>query len=109
MNPVATPDQRRRIGAARWSLLPVVWLAALAMAAEPADHLFIGEHILTMAAGSETAAEPPGAVAIRGETIVWVGGADSASDWVGPAFLGQPGPATGGPGDRFREPHADTQ
>lgn len=68
------------------SLLLLAWLgAAGAQAGEAADHVFIGEHILTMAAdpGIETAA--PTALAVRGEEIVWLGDAADAGTYTGPA------------------------
>jgi len=55
-------------------------VALPAVAAEPADHLFVGDHILTMEGPAQESR--PTAVAIRGDTIVWVGERDAASAWV---------------------------
>ncbi len=45
---------------------------------EAADHLFVGDHILTMEAEGATA------VAVTGDTIVWVGDRAEADAWRGP-------------------------
>jgi predicted amidohydrolase YtcJ len=66
-------------------LLPVLSLSVSPVqAAEPADHLFIGEHIITMTAAEEADLPHPTALAVRGERIVWVGDASDAGSWTGP-------------------------
>jgi hypothetical protein len=47
----------------------------------PADLLFVGEHILTVEPGSPHVTD----VAVRGDTIVAVGGKDDVEDFVGPS------------------------
>ena len=59
--------------------------ATIAQAATPADHLFVGENILTMTLAYEAGGERPTALATRGEEIVWVGDAEGAAAWTGPA------------------------
>ena len=59
--------------------------ATLSQAATPADHLFVGENILTMTPAYEAGGERPTALATRGEEIVWVGDAGDAGAWTGPA------------------------
>ncbi len=46
----------------------------------PADHLFVGENIITMVDQEDG----PTALAVRGEQIVWLGDAAEASAWIGP-------------------------
>ncbi len=66
-------------------LLAAFTLAVLPLrAAEPADHLFVGEHIITMTADDEADLPRPTALAVRGEEIVWVGDARDAAAWTGP-------------------------
>ncbi len=45
----------------------------------PADHLFIGEHIITMRSPDDT----PTALAVIDEEIVWLGREEDAEDWIG--------------------------
>ena len=61
-------------------LLPVS-----ALAAEPAEHLFLGEHIITMAAEfQDEGAARPTALAIREGQIIWLGSAQDSAAWTGP-------------------------
>ena len=46
----------------------------------PADHLFIGEHIITM----RNPDDAPTALAVIDDEIVWLGGEQEASNWTGP-------------------------
>jgi predicted amidohydrolase YtcJ len=59
-----------------------LWLAAppTARAAGPADLVFVGEHIITMTAPDHRV----GALAVRGENIVWTGPSLQAAPWIGP-------------------------
>jgi predicted amidohydrolase YtcJ len=59
-------------------------LAGAAAAAEPADHLFVGEHIITMEADYPDLEARPTALAVQGEKIVWLGDAADAGEWTGP-------------------------
>jgi len=69
-------------------------VAALAAAAPtlataapaPLDHLFIGDHIITMAADFRAEAAPT-ALGVRGERIVWVGDASDAAAHRGPGTV----------------------
>ena len=73
--------------------LALLLLPGIPLRAEvPADHLFIGRHIISM----EASAEPPGksvaetrstALAVRGEKIVWLGSEAEADGWIGPDTL----------------------
>ncbi|MGE0624542.1 MAG: amidohydrolase [Pseudomonadales bacterium] len=66
-------------------LLPALSLAVSStQAAEPADHLFTGEHIITMTASDADPDRRPTAVAVRGDNIVWIGDAREAEPWTGP-------------------------
>jgi predicted amidohydrolase YtcJ len=58
-------------------LLAGVGISAGVHAAEPADHLFIGEHIITMTDDDSK----PSALAIRGERIIWVGDRSDSAAW----------------------------
>jgi predicted amidohydrolase YtcJ len=61
-------------------LLPVS-----AFAAEPAEHLFVGEHIITMTADfQEKGPARPTALATRDGRIVWLGSAQDSAAWTGP-------------------------
>ncbi len=70
--------------AERLTLAAALLAAPMVMAAEPADHLFVGRNIITMTAGYEAGRERPRALAVRGGEIVWLGDAADAGDWVGP-------------------------
>ncbi len=48
--------------------------------AAAADHLFVGEHIVTM----EHREDVQTALAVSGDTIVWVGDAEASAAWLGP-------------------------
>lgn len=65
-------------------LASLVWLGALGSAsahsAAPADHLFVGDNIITMVSEEDR----PGALAVRGQEILWVGDPDDAARWIGP-------------------------
>ena len=50
-------------------------------AATPADHLFVGDHIITM----HNIEDAPTALAIRDDEIVWLGREEDSARWVGPA------------------------
>jgi predicted amidohydrolase YtcJ len=64
-----------------WGMALLLTLAGGAAAADvpPADRVFIGEHIITM----DPAQPGAGAVAIRGDRIVYVGSQAGAQDFVG--------------------------
>lgn len=65
-----------------WGVLALAALAGgQASAAVPADRVFYGDHIITM----DSALPSAEAVAIRGETIVYVGDRDGAGEFVGDA------------------------
>lgn len=67
-------------------LIPVLALAGSPLqAAEPADHLFLGAHIITMTADDGGEGQRPTALAVRGEDIVWIGDERDAAGWTGPA------------------------
>jgi predicted amidohydrolase YtcJ len=55
-------------------------------AAQPADHLFIGQHIVTMEPDSRDS-EQPTAVAVKGEQIVWTGSMADSAAWTGPGTV----------------------
>ena len=61
----------------------LVWLTAVSAAAAaeqlPADHIFLGDNILTMAARDDRVS----ALAIRGEQIIWLGERDDYQQWQG--------------------------
>ncbi len=63
----------------RSALLVVLLLAAPAGAKETADHLFLGDHIVTMDPARPTAT----ALAVRGESIAWIGERAEAEAWKG--------------------------
>lgn len=52
-----------------------------AAAATGADHLFVGDHIITM----ESIEDAPTALAVRGDKIVWLGREEDSTPWIGPA------------------------
>ncbi len=66
-----------------YNLTVLLALTGALHAAEPADHLFIGEHILTMEPSQRTATGP-GALAVTGERIVWTGASADSAAWTGP-------------------------
>jgi predicted amidohydrolase YtcJ len=62
-----------------------ICLTTSAWAAQPpADHVFIGEHIITMEPGSDRNRKTrPTALAVRGEQIVWIGDRRGAEALIG--------------------------
>ena len=46
----------------------------------PADHLFVGEHIITMQKNTDDAA--PSALAVIDDEIVWLGREEDADQWM---------------------------
>lgn len=84
MNNTETFDHRDMIDCSRRSktmvLLALLITATSVAAAEttqPADHLFVGENIITMMDDGLT----PSALAIRDDQIIWVGNRDDAEPW----------------------------
>jgi len=68
------------------ALFAIGLIAAQAFAAAPANHLFVGDHIITMEADYEHRLENrPTALAVHNDQIVWVGREENAGPWVGPS------------------------
>lgn len=78
-----TTVSRLAAGLAAWLLAQ----AALATEADeaPADHLFTGKHIITMAPGFDRIRKArPSALAVRDDRIIWLGDARDADALIGP-------------------------
>ncbi|MFU8817577.1 MAG: amidohydrolase [Pseudomonadales bacterium] len=69
----------KRTFAAFASLLTYAAASLTASAAAPADLVFLGEHIITMEAPDRRV----GALAVRGDSIVWTGAREDAAAWIG--------------------------
>ena len=82
MNNDAKPEQSRFT---HLSLLCLIWLLASSAhaATAPADHIFLGDHIITMAATATASAQKPTALAIHGDQIVWTGERKDHGNWLG--------------------------
>ncbi len=78
--PTQDTKHRRQQRGWRWLAVLCCGFALTGRAETPADTMFVGKHILTMA----PAEQAPGALAVRGNRIQWVGPAAERENYIGP-------------------------